>query len=81
MRRSLAGVVVLFAMLAAGGFFAVGALGRQSADSPLIVIDQSIGGVAIGMSQSDVVALYGTPDTTAPTETTAPPCDPMHEDC
>jgi hypothetical protein len=48
----------------AGGYFAVGALGRGSADTPTIVVDQSIGGVSIGMSEDDVVAQYGAPDDT-----------------
>jgi hypothetical protein len=63
-RGGLAGLFALLVVLFAGGFFAVGALSRGSADSPLIVLDQSIGGVAIGMSQGDVEALYGTPDDT-----------------
>jgi Divergent InlB B-repeat domain len=59
--RRLAGVVVLLAALFAGGY-TMSALGRGSDDSPTIVVDQSIGGISIDMSQADVEALYGPPD-------------------
>jgi List-Bact-rpt repeat protein len=60
--RKLAAGLVLFACVFVGGFFAVGALGRASADMPTIVIDRSIGGISIDMSHADVVATYGAPD-------------------
>jgi hypothetical protein len=62
--RGLAVVLGIVAVLFAGGYLSVGALGRASADSSLIILDRSIGGVAIGMSQDDVEALYGAPDNT-----------------
>jgi uncharacterized repeat protein (TIGR02543 family) len=60
--RKLAAGLTLLACAFAGGFFAVGALGRGSADTPTIVVDRSIGGISIGMSQADVVVQYGVPD-------------------
>jgi len=59
----VAGLVALGAVLFAAGALAVTALGRSS-DSPQIVLDQSIGGVALGMTRAQVEALYGTPDST-----------------
>jgi uncharacterized repeat protein (TIGR02543 family) len=58
--RRLAGLVALLAVVLVGGISAAGALGRQ-AQSPLIVVDHSIGGISIGMTQAQVEALYGPP--------------------
>jgi hypothetical protein len=62
-RGRVAGTLALAGCLAAG-FFAVGALGQRTSSapvSPLIVVDQTIGGIAIGASEADVTALYGSP--------------------
>lgn len=61
--RRIAGVLALGVVLFAAGALAVTALGRSS-DSPLIVPDQSIGGIALGMTRAQVEALYGPPDST-----------------
>jgi hypothetical protein len=60
----VAGVVALAGCFAAG-LFAVGALGQRDATAAppsLIVVDQSIGGVALGASEAQVKDLYGDPD-------------------
>ena len=66
-RSRIAAVAALTGCFAAG-LFAVGALGKQVAAAPpqLIVIDRSIGGIAIGSSQAQVTRLYGTPDESMP---------------
>jgi hypothetical protein len=63
-RRRVAGALALIGCFAAG-LFAVGALGQETAAGAtpsLIVIDQSIGGVAIGSTEAQVKQLYGQPD-------------------
>lgn len=63
-RGRVAGVLALGACFAAG-LFAVGALGQQTiagAPPALIVVDQSIGGVAIGATEAQVKQLYGEPE-------------------
>jgi Divergent InlB B-repeat domain len=66
--RSRIAAVAALAGCFAAGLFAVGALGKQDAAAPpqLIVIDRSIGGIAIGSSQAQVTRLYGTPDESMP---------------
>ena len=52
---------MLLGAVFAGGFALTSALGRGSAPAPVIVVDKSIGGVAIGMTQADVEAVCGRP--------------------
>lgn len=61
--RRLGGLLVVAAALFSAGVLAVTALGRQG-DQPLIVLDRSIGGIALGMSRSDVEGLLGAPGST-----------------
>jgi hypothetical protein len=60
LRRAAVATIALAACLA-GGFLAAGALGNRTADAPLIVLDRSIGGVALGSTRADVEATYGKP--------------------
>ena len=60
-RGGLLGLVAVCGLIAAG-LLAVSAVGRKSADAPVIVIDRSIGGIALAMSEQRVRAQYGPPD-------------------
>ena len=69
MTRSRIAALLALGGCFAAGLFAVGALGgpaSTAAQSPLIVVDHSIGGIAIGSSQAKVTQLYGSPSQSMP---------------
>lgn len=52
--------------LAGVGTFALTATGGKRADSPLIVVNEAIGGIFLGMPAADALALAGEPEATTP---------------